>query len=149
GRRIGDLMLLLPLSFVRIARRNLELCFPDLPAGERQRILRGHFRSVGIGLFETAMSWWSPDERIRKLTQLEGQEHLEAALAAGKGALLLSAHFTTLRIGARSLCVRRETIIMYRRTSNPVLENSLSRTGSLHAKRAIPRDDSRKLVSAL
>lgn len=149
GRRIGDLMLLLPLSFVRIARRNLELCFPDLSADERQRILRGHFRSVGIGLFETAMSWWSPDERIRKLTRLEGQEHLEAALAAGKGALLLSAHFTTLEIGARSLCVRRETNIMYRPTSNPVLENFLSRNRSLHAKRAIPRDDIRKLISAL
>jgi len=149
GRRLGDLLLLLPLSFVRIARRNLELCFPAMPDAERQRILRGHFRSVGIGLFETAMSWWSSDERIRKLTRLEGQEHLEKALSAGKGALLLSAHFTTLEIGARSLTARVATNIMYRPTSNLVLENFLMRNRSEHAKRAIPRDDIRTLISAL
>lgn len=149
GRRIGDLMLLLPLGFIRIARRNLELCFPEAAPQWRHEILRGHFRSVGIGLFETAMSWWSPDERIRKLTQLEGQEHLQAALAAGKGALLLSAHFTTLEIGARSLTARIATNIMYRPTSNPVLERFLGRNRSQHAKRAIPRDDIRTLITAL
>jgi KDO2-lipid IV(A) lauroyltransferase len=149
GRRVGDLMLLLPLGFVRIAQRNLELCFPESSAEHRHEILRGHFRSVGIGLFETAMSWWSSDERIRKLTQLEGQEHLQAALAAGKGALLLSAHFTTLEIGARSLCARVASNIMYRPTSNLVLENFLMRNRGLHAKRAIPRDDIRGLISAL
>lgn len=149
GRRLGDIMLLLPLSFVRIAGRNLELCFPDAPPAQRQAILREHFRSVGIGLFETAMSWWSSDERIRKLTRLEGQEHLQQALSAGKGALLLSAHFTTLEIGARALCARVATNIMYRPTSNAVLERFLMRNRGLHAKRAIPRDDIRTLIGAL
>ena len=149
GRRVGDVMLLLPLSFVRVARRNLELCFPEKSDQERYAILREHFRSIGIGLFETAIAWWSPDERIRKLTRLEGEEHLQAALAAGKGALRLSAHFTTLEIGARALCARVATNIMYRPTSNAVLENFLSRNRSLRAKRAIPRDDIRTLIGAL
>jgi len=149
GRFIGNVLAILPLSFVRIARRNLELCFPEKPAAERQRILREHFRSVGIGLFETAMSWWSSDERIRSLGALSGQEHLDAALARGRGAILLSAHFTTLEIGARSLTARGPTNIMYRPTSNLVLERFLARNRSKHAKRAIPRDDIRTLISAL
>ena len=149
GRRLGDLLLLLPLSFVRIAQRNLELCFPNMLEAERKRILRAHFRSVGVGLFETAISWWSPDDRIRRLTQLEGQEHLQAALARGRGAILLSAHFTTLEIGARALCARVAASIMYRPTSNAVLENFLMRNRGKRAKRAIPRDDIRTLISAL
>lgn len=149
GRRIGELLLLFPLAFVRIAQRNLELCLPDAPAAERQRILREHFRSVGIGIFETAISWWSSDERIRKLTRLEGEEHLQAALARGRGAILLSAHFTTLEIGARALCARIAASIMYRPTSNPVLEGFLMRNRGKRAKRAIPRDDIRTLISAL
>jgi KDO2-lipid IV(A) lauroyltransferase len=149
GRMIGTLLAILPLSFVRIARRNLELCFPERSIAEREAILREHFKSVGIGLFETAMSWWSSDERIRKLGTLDGQEHLDAARARGKGVILLSAHFTTLEIGARSLTARGPTNVMYRPTSNLVLESFLARNRSKHAKRAIPRDDVRTLITAL
>ena len=149
GNCIGSLMPRLPLSFVRIARRNLQMCFPEQSHAWRERILRNHFRSVGIGLFETAMSWWSSDERIRKLTQLQGAEHLEAALARGQGAILLSAHFTTLEIGARALCSRVPASIMYRPTRNAVLERFLSINRSKHAKRAIPRDDIRTLIASL
>jgi Kdo2-lipid IVA lauroyltransferase/acyltransferase len=149
GRRIGGLLARLPLGFVRIARRNLELCFPELALDERERILREHFRSLGIGLFETAISWWSSDARIRRLTQLEGEEHLRAALARGRGAILLSAHFTALEIGARALCARIPASIMYRPTRNLVLERFLARNRSRQAKRAIPRDDVRTLITAL
>ncbi len=149
GRRIGDLALRLPLSFVRIARRNLELCFPELSPPERAKLLREHFQSVGMALFETAISWWSSDRRIERLTQLEGEEHLQAALAHGRGAILLSAHFTTLEVGGRILCARLPTNIMYRPTKNPVLERFLMRNRGKRAKRAIPRDDVRSLVSAL
>lgn len=149
GRGIGSVLSRLPLSFVRVARRNLELCLPQLSPAERQRILREHFHSVGIGLFETALSWWSADERIRRLTQLEGLEHLETARAQGRGVILLSAHFTTLEVGARAICSRVPTNIMYRPTSNPVLERFLMRNRSRHAKRAIKRDDVRTLVTAL
>lgn len=149
GRGIGTVLSRLPLPFVAVARRNLELCLPHLAPTERQRILREHFRSVGIGLFETALSWWSPDERIRRLTRLEGLEHLEAAQALGRGVILLSAHFTTLEVGARAVCSRVRANIMYRPTSNPVLERFLMRNRGRHAKRAIKRDDVRTLVMAL
>jgi Kdo2-lipid IVA lauroyltransferase/acyltransferase len=149
GSMLGRLLVLLPLSFVRIARRNLELCLPELPSEQREQILRHHFQSVGVGIFETAMSWWSSDERIRKLTRLEGEEHLEDALKRGRGAILLSAHFTTLEIGARTLCARMPTNIMYRPTKNEVLERFLMRNRGRQAKRAIPRDDVRTLIGAL
>ena len=149
GRGIGALLARLPLGFVRIARRNLELCLPELSVDEREQILREHFHSLGIGVFETAISWWSSDARILKLTRLEGEEHLQAALARGRGAILLSAHFTTLEIGARALASRIATSIMYRPTRNLVLERFLARNRSRQAKRAIPRDDVRTLITAL
>lgn len=149
GRGVGSLVSRLPLSFVRIARRNLQLCFPAETAAWRERVLRRHFQSVGMGLFETAIAWWGSNRRILELTQIDGMEHLEAALAQGKGAILLSAHFTPLEIGARAMCARRELSIMYRPTRNLALERFLAHHRSEKAKRAIPRDDVRTLVTAL
>src|SRR5262245_34195780 len=88
GRGIGRLARRLPLRYPLIARRNIELCLPKLSAAEREQLIDRHFQSLGMCLCESAMTWWSSDERIRKLSQVEGIEHLQAALAAGKGAIL-------------------------------------------------------------
>jgi Kdo2-lipid IVA lauroyltransferase/acyltransferase len=149
GRNLGRLLLRLPTGFKRIARRNLELCFPQLPAQEREKLLARHFESLGLGVFETGITWWSPAKRLLAMTEVAGLEHLDAALASGHGAILLSAHFTTLEIGARAICARRPTSIMYRPTKNAVLEHFLKANRGRHAKRAIPRDDIRTLIGAL
>jgi Kdo2-lipid IVA lauroyltransferase/acyltransferase len=151
GRLIGRLLVRLPLSFVRIARTNIALCLPEQSDTAREWLLKEHFKSLGQGIFETALAWWADKPRVAKLGQLEGSEHLQAALARGRGAILLSAHFTTLEIGARVLCDQflEGVSIMYRPTGNAVLERFLARNRSLKAKRAIPRDDVRTLITSL
>jgi len=149
GRGIGAVTVRLPLSFVHIARRNLELCFPEYAVEERERLLREHFHSIGMSLFETAISWWSPQARIQALTQLEGEAHLRTALERGRGVILLSGHFTPMEIGGRVLCDLLPTNIMYRPTKNPVMEQFLMRNRGDRAKRAIQRDDVRSLITAL
>ncbi|MGD9843246.1 MAG: LpxL/LpxP family Kdo(2)-lipid IV(A) lauroyl/palmitoleoyl acyltransferase [Steroidobacteraceae bacterium] len=149
GNALGRLMRYLPVGFVHIARRNIELCLPELSATQREQLLSEHFASIGIALFETALAWWASDQRIQRMTQVEGLEHLYAAQAHGKGVILLSAHFTTLEIGARALAARMPLNVMYRPTNNEVMERFLSRNRALRAKRAIRRDDVRTLVTAL
>jgi Kdo2-lipid IVA lauroyltransferase/acyltransferase len=150
GRAIGSLIVRLPVSFVRIARTNMGICLPALSDQHRELLLKEHFKSLGIAIFETAISWWGSKRRVAKLAQLEGVQHLQAALERGRGAILLSAHFTTLEIGARALCDRRpDCDIMYRPTGNAVLERFLMRNRGRRAKRAIPRDDVRTLISSL
>ena len=97
----------------------------------------------------TGLSWWASNERIRSISQVEGREHLDAALAKGKGVILLSAHFTTLEMGARILAALVPLNIMYRPTKNECLSHFLARNRGRRAKRAIRRDDVRSLISAL
>ena len=149
GKWLGRALRHLPLGFVRIARRNLALCFPELTAADREQLLRQHFASVGIALLETALAWWASDQRIQNLTEVQGQEHLDAALQHGKGAILLSAHFTTLEIGARAMAARLPLNIMYRPTKNEVMGRFLARNRAQRTRRAIRRDDVRTLVTAL
>ena len=151
GRALGSMAARLPLSFVRIARTNMGICMPELSDQQRELLLKEHFRSLGLGIFETAIAWWGSSKRIASITELEGAAHLRAALERGRGAILLSAHFTTLEIGGRVLCdeLKREINIMYRPTANAVLERFLARNRGERAKRAIPRDDVRTLIAAL
>jgi KDO2-lipid IV(A) lauroyltransferase len=149
GRGVGTLFFLLPTSFKRTARRNIELCLPELDVSARERILKEHFRALGVALFEIAVSWWSSDELILRTTRIEGLEHLEAARRAGRGALLLSAHFTTIEISCRALAARLPLNVMYRPTKNEVIGAFLQSRRAGQTRRAIPRDDVRTLVKAL
>jgi KDO2-lipid IV(A) lauroyltransferase len=149
GRAFGRFVGLFPTSFKRIARRNLELCLPDLDVAAREKILREHFAGLGVALFETAISWWSSNERIRHLTLMDGLEHLEAAKRTGRGVLLLSAHFSSIEIGCRALAARMPLNVMYRPTKNQLIGEFVHSRRAVQTKRAIRRDDVRTLVKAL
>jgi KDO2-lipid IV(A) lauroyltransferase len=149
GRGMGRLARRLPLPYVRIARRNIELCLPELDAAAREALLERHFESLGIGVLESALTWWSTDERIGSLSEVQGLEHLEAALARGKGAIILLAHFTTLQIGARILNIRIPINVLYRPTKNELLAAVSGGSFGRNARKAILRDDVRGMISAL
>jgi len=71
GRAIGSLVVRLPVSFVRIARTNMGICLPELSDQQRELLLKEHFKSLGIGIFETAISWWGSKRRVAKLARSE------------------------------------------------------------------------------
>ncbi len=149
GTILGWLLSFLPLSYVRIARRNLELCFPERTPSERRKLLRRHFSSLGIGVFETANVWWASNERIRELTEFHGFEELTRALAKGNGVIVIGSHFTTMEMGARILGTAEPLNVLYRRPKNEVLEWLLERSYRPFARRAIERDDIRLLIRGL
>lgn len=151
GRGLGALMMLGASARRRIAARNLELCFPELSAAERARLLRENFASSGIAFFEMAMSWWWPRARLARLAHIEGLEHLQAAQQEGQGVILMSLHFTTLEIGAALLGQRHTIDGMYREHKNPLFDY-IQRHGrerhNLDAS-AIEREDVRAMLKVL
>ena len=114
----------------RIAKRNLELCFPEKSAAERKRLLKENFASTGIAFFEMAMSWWWSRERLAKLAHVEGLEHLQKAQREGKGVILMAVHFTTLEIGAALLGQQHTIDGMYREHKNPLFDYIQRRAAS-------------------
>jgi KDO2-lipid IV(A) lauroyltransferase len=149
GRGVGRLARRLPLPYQRIARRNIQLCLPELGAEEREALLDRHFESLGIGMLESAMTWWSRDERINALSRVEGLEHLHAVLAQGRGAIILTAHFTTLQIGARILNNRIPINVLYRPTKNELVARVSGGSFGRQARSAFRHDDVRAMIGAL
>lgn len=151
GRALGWLMFYVGASRREVARRNLELCFPEKDANWHRRILRENFASTGMAFFEMAMSWWLPAARLRRLVQIEGLEHLQQAQADGHGVILMAFHFTTLEIGAALLGQRCAIDGMYREHKNPLFDYIQRRGRERHNanSRAIERGDIRAMLKSL
>lgn len=75
------------------ALRNLEIAFPDAPEPIRRAIARGMFRSIGLNAFEFMNLEGSSPERVTSLVdRVEGKEHFDGALEAGKGLIGITGH---------------------------------------------------------
>src|SRR5580692_8564781 len=148
GSASGSLIRCLPLAYVRIARRNIELCMPGLTPEDRNDLVDRHCTSLGMGLCETANTWWSSDRRVNALAQIQGLENLQAALAKGRGAIMIGGHFTTIEIATRLLGTVVPLNVLYRPTKNEVLSHTMFTSFSRHGK-PIPYDDIRAMIRAL
>lgn len=133
------------------ARRNIELCFPEMTEAERKKLVKENLVSTAMVVFETGIAWFWPKWRLRRLFHLRGLEHVEAAREAGEGALLLGLHLTTLEIGGALLGQRIDFDAMYRPHSNPVYDYLQKNRRESYAPETlvIPRDSVRTMVSRL
>ena len=144
GRGFGALLGTLMRSRRAVARRNLELCFPDFERAGREAILDRSFRSLGEGAYEFARAWWGSVGDLRY--RIEGLEHLERVRAEGRGVLLLSGHFLTLEICGRLLCRHVPLAGMYRRHGAPAFEWAVKRGRLRYAAAMFAREELRAAV---
>lgn len=149
GRQLGALMFAMGGYRYQVAEINLKLCFPDMDEGARHQLLRDNFTNYGIAFFEIGMAWWWPTERLNKLVQMEGVEHLEAL--QGRGALLMAIHYTTLEVGASTLSSRHSIDAMYRAHKNAVYDYVQSKGRRVRDPAGVvyPREDIRGMFKAL
>jgi KDO2-lipid IV(A) lauroyltransferase len=150
GSMLGSIFMRASARRRHIAETNLWLCFPELSSHERRRLLRRHFRSLGVAVFEKGMAWWWPSQKLARLIgEVRGLSHLEEARAAGKGVILLSAHFTTAEVGVRLLNVCLPIVPMYREHEHPIIRVMMHRRYKPHFPAVIPRDDVRAMIRCL
>jgi Kdo2-lipid IVA lauroyltransferase/acyltransferase len=126
----------------RAGMRNLEIAFPEKTERERERILRGVFRSLGWQVGEFCKMGGYTAEQASKFIRYDGLEHYLAARAKGKGVLVLTGH-----LGAWELSSFYHSLMGYpmslviRRLDNPLVDEFVNRIRCLHGNRVIHKDD--------
>ncbi|SDD19957.1 lysophospholipid acyltransferase family protein [Aquimonas voraii] len=103
ARRLAPLATLLASKRCGIARRNLGLCFPELPEREREALLRDNLAANLKGLLDACVAWYADELRLAENYELEGLEHLRQALAQERGVVILGAHFHGSELHMRAI----------------------------------------------
>lgn len=133
-----------------VARRNLEICFPELSDGERRQLLRATLRDSGRMLVEFALAWFGSDRTIAAIPcRVDGLEHLERARTEGRGVLLIGGHFSHLELCARLVSQRIRIAGMYRVMDNTVFERAVLAARLRYADAMFTKDELRATVKYL
>ncbi len=110
------------------ARENLKAAYPDMPRTEMEAILREMFDNLGRTVAEyphlDKLKATGPNPRL----EVTGQEHAEAAIAAGKGLMFISGHFANweaMPVTATELGY--DSALVYRPPNNPYVDRYISR----------------------
>ena len=149
GRLLGRILYRVSPDRREIARVNLRLCFPQMPDHERERLLRANFESLGIAVCETAMAFFWSDRRLAPLSQIEGLEYLQQALARGKGVILLTCHMTHLEVSGHLLALHQTISLMYREHKNPLMDQAIRESRAARAHDTVERNDVRTMIREL
>ena len=105
----------------RVARRNLEIAFPDLLPGQREDLHQAILRTTARQALETLRFWTRPPaENLRLLRERHGEALYDAALASGKGVIVAAPHFGNWELLNQWLASRGPIAIVYRPPESPV-----------------------------
>jgi len=149
GRRLGDLAYRFATRRRRITRVNIDLCFPELSDQEREDLVRQTFRANGIGVMELGLAWFRNPVSFLPVTAVHGLENLNAALARGRGVLLLGAHYSTLDLGGSLVTEYIEADVMQRDHNNPLMNAVMTRARERRYGKALDSKDLRGLLRGL
>jgi KDO2-lipid IV(A) lauroyltransferase len=150
GKWLGRRARVLSGARRRIAERNLQVCFPELSAAQRETLLRRHFEALGASLIEMAMGWFGREQTVRRHVRIEGEQNLRAALEQGRGVILSSAHFTTFEFfwpALAPLCPR--LCGMYKSQRNPVMNKIMTQGRERNFDSLFAKDDVREMLRNL
>ena len=149
GAALGRLAMRIVGKRVNTAKRNLELCFPEMSDAEQQALLRMNFEQTGKAIFDTINGWWWSDEKIQQHMTIKGQEHVQQTLDNGQGVILFAVHCLPLEMGARIFGQFQPGVGVYRPHNNAVMEY-LQVKGRLRSNKAlVPKRDLRQMVRSL
>jgi KDO2-lipid IV(A) lauroyltransferase len=132
------------------ARRNIELCFPELSVDERNALVLAHYEAVGASLMELGIARWKSTKEIMAMSQVEGAENLTGPLSRGERVILLTAHFTPLELSGHlmdGICPRIDAV--FQMHPNELLTEIQRTTRERIAQSTVESSDVRGMVRSL
>jgi len=137
-------------SRTRTIRINIERCFADETAAYRKQLLQDNLESSILMVFDLLNMVWRTAKNMTSDVRVIGEQHLQQAVAADNGVLLVTGHFTPICQMFSKLGTLQAYSSLYRRMDNPVLEAQFyQRAIKKYSLELIHRKDIRDMLAKL
>jgi Kdo2-lipid IVA lauroyltransferase/acyltransferase len=135
----------------RVAMRNLTLALPEKTHTEHRQIADDVFRSIARLLVTFAKFPGIGRGNVAQWVRCEGYEHVEAALARGRGVLFATAHLGNWELSAFAHGLFFSPMhVLVRPLDNPLIDGLVERRRTLSGNHVIDkRNSAREILSAL
>ncbi len=128
---------------------NLSLCFPGRTRPQLQRLAKRHFQAHAAALLDIPWVGLAPRARLLRSVEIHGLEHYQAARAAGRAVILLTAHSSALDIGGIALSARLPMVSVFNPFKSDVADWLMFRIRTRFGLRLARREDGlRALIRA-
>ena len=142
GIALGQTIYLFHRKLRRVGMRNLAMVFPEKTEGERKRILRGEFTSLGRQLAEVCQFPRYTLENVEEVVVYDGFENFESARARGKGVLFLTAHFGGWELSAFTHSLHGHWLhVVMRPMDNVYLNRLILQYRTMHGNKTVDKDN--------
>jgi KDO2-lipid IV(A) lauroyltransferase len=112
----------------RVVRCNLELAYPDLLPSQREQLRRDVLRGTARQLLVTLRLWTRPHaQNLALIREHHGTELLDAAIAAGRGVIIVAPHHGNWELLNQWLAARTPLAILYAPPESAIGEAFLQR----------------------
>jgi len=151
GGFLGYLTWLIANKRKKIAKRNIALCFPEMPDEKQKQLLKNNLVSTGIGFAETIIAFWSKQNKIDNRFEFSGLEHVEQAFKNNKGCILLSCHLHSIELTIRAINnqLQNKGHMLARQHNNKIFEAHIDKARRAHCEKTIDKKDVRTVLKSL
>jgi len=112
----------------KVARRNLELAYPELLPGQRTQLHHAVMHGTARQALETLRLWTRPHaENLQLIREQHGAELLDDAIAAGRGVIIAAPHYGNWELLNQWLAARTPLAILYAPPDSAIGEAFLNR----------------------
>lgn len=134
---------------VKIAKVNIEKCFPNINKTEQKQLLHKHFSSLIMGVFETANCFYMSDNRLKKIYKFDNKNILQNQIDKNNNIILVASHFIMLFLALRIISQNFKVACIYRPQNNKLFHHAMKTSFKRNNIETISTKNSKKIIKTL
>lgn len=131
GKWAGLLAWKLGTNSRSVTETNIRLCLPELSVQQQRELSRNSMMHTGITALEIPLIWeWPVEKCLGLIRETEGIELVDAAMASGKGLILVAPHLGNWELAGLYFSARYKMAVLYSPPHVPEFEEYMIRVRS-------------------